>query len=279
MDLNREVGMEYLDSVIEGDCLQVMRTMPKACVDMVLCDLPYGSTRNNWDQVIDLKKLWKLYRRVLRPGGVVVLFAQGLFTGQLINSNPSMFAYKIVWIKSIATNFLNVSKQPLRKHEDICVFYQGSSVYQPQMVKGQPYDAGVRKSNAGNSYGNFGASPIRNLTGKRYPADVVYLDDNVAPDHVHCKSSAHLGEGYLHTTQKPVQLGRWLIRTYTRPGAVVLDNACGSGSFLEAAVMEGRHFIGIEKNQITRKGQRLDIIKICRKRLEKAMGKKANLFG
>ena len=117
-----------------------MPNIPDKSVDMILCDLPYGTTQNKWDSVIDLKKLWQQYKRIIKDNGAIVLTAQGLFTAKLILSNEDWFKYKIVWIKSKSTNFLNAKKQPLRKHEDICVFYKRQPTYNPQMTKGESYD-------------------------------------------------------------------------------------------------------------------------------------------
>lgn len=135
----------FVNRVIEADCLQVMPLIPDKSIDMILCDLPYGTTQNKWDSVIDLEKLWAEYMRIIKDNGVIVLTSQGLFTARLIMSNESWFKYKIVWIKSKSTNFLNAKKQPLRKHEDICVFYNQQPTYHPQMTQGECYDKGVRK--------------------------------------------------------------------------------------------------------------------------------------
>lgn len=224
------------DYLIEGDCLEVLAHVPDDSIDMVLCDLPYGTTQNKWDSVIDLDALWKQYRRVVKNNGAIILTSQGIFTAKLILSNEREFKYKIVWEKSKSTNFLNAKKQPLRKHEDICVFYRRQPVYNPQMGTGVAYNKGKRKNQLSGSYGDFG--PIEVMSeGTRYPTDVVYF-----------KTAESEGK-VVHPTQKPVALGRYLIRTYSNPGDVVLDNASGSGSFLLAARQEGRKFIGIEKNQ------------------------------
>lgn len=114
----------YIDKVIEDDCLNVLPKLPSRSIDMILCDLPYGTTQNKWDSVIDLQQLWKQYKRIIKENGVIALTSQGLFTAKLILSNEDWFKYKIVWIKSKSTNFLNAKVQPLRKHEDICVFYE-----------------------------------------------------------------------------------------------------------------------------------------------------------
>lgn len=262
---------EYIDKLIEGDCLEVLPELPDKCIDMILCDLPYGQTHNSWDKAIDLKRLWVQYRRIIKKNAVVLLTGSGLFTAKLILSNPEMFRYKIVWIKSKATNFLNVQRQPLRKHEDICVFYDGQSVYHPQLRKGRPYDRGVRRGQSEN-YNAFKASPIRNDTGLRYPADVVFFEGEHQEDYIYARTAETEDKNY-HPTQKPVQLGCYLIRTYSNPGDIVLDNCCGSGSFLVSAIVEGRHFVGIEKNEIKLRTNRkfTDYIQICNKRIALAM--------
>ena len=227
---------EIINSVIEGDCLEVMKKMPDSCIDMILCDLPYGTTQNKWDSVIPLEELWRQYKRVLKPNGVVVLTSLGLFTAQLMLSQPKMYKYRWIWQKSKATNFLNAKKQPLRKFEDVCVFYSKQPTYNPQMIEGEPYDKGVRKNQLSGSYGDFQPAHVRS-DGLRYPTDVIYF-----------KTAESEGDVW-HPTQKPVELGRYLVRTYTNPGDIVLDNTCGSGSFLVSALLEGRNFIGIEKNE------------------------------
>ncbi len=248
-----------INSVFEADCLDKMKEIPSGAVDMILCDLPYGMTQNGWDSYVPLLPLWEEYKRVIKPNGAIVLTSAGTFTARLILSNESWFKYKMVWVKSKPTNFLNAKKQPLRKHEDICVFYQKQPVYNPQMTEGEAYDKGVRKDQLTGSYGDF--KPVRiKSSGERYPTDVVYF-----------KTAESEGKVY-HPTQKPVELGRYLIRTYTNPGDVVLDNTCGSGSFLVAALLESRNFIGIEKNQdvaMFKKGT-VNYIEICKQRLQLA---------
>lgn len=233
-----------------------MKQLPDKSIDMVLCDLPYGTTQNKWDSIIPLDELWKQYCRVVRDDGAIVLTSQGMFTAELMLSNPKMFRYKWVWEKSKSTNFLNAKKQPLRKHEDVCVFYKKQPVYHPQMIEGEPYDKGVRKNQLSGSYGDF--LPVHvHSEGKRYPTDIIYF-----------KTAESEGKVY-HPTQKPIELGRYFVRTYTNPGDVVLDNTSGSGSFLVAALMEGRNFIGIEKNENVAlfKKEDIDYIKITKLRL------------
>ena len=235
----------FVNKVIQGDCLEVMVTIPDNSIDMVLCDLPYGTTQNKWDSVIDLEQLWEQYNRIVKPNGAIVLTAQGVFTAQLILSNPKYFKYKIVWIKSKATNFLNAKKQPLRKHEDICIFYKKQPVYNPQMTTGEAYDKGFRKDQLTGSYGDFKSNHVKS-DGKRYPTDVLGMED--VDDFVYIKTAESEGKVY-HPTQKPIALGRYLVKTFTNEGDIVLDNACGSGSFLLGALLENRKFIGIEKNE------------------------------
>src|SRR5476651_794597 len=131
---------QHLNKVIEGDCLEVMQYFPDSSIDLVLCDLPYGTTPNPWDIPIDFNLLWQQYERIIKPNGVIALTSAGIFTGTVILSNPAWFKYKIVWIKSKSTNFLNAKKQPLRRHEDICIFYKKQPVYQPQMIPGKAYN-------------------------------------------------------------------------------------------------------------------------------------------
>lgn len=219
----------FRDRIIEGDCLEVMKGIPGESIDMILCDLPYGTTQNKWDSIIDLDLLFTEYMRIIKPHGAIVLTSSGLFTAKLMFHAPEIYKYKIVWVKSKATNFLNAKKQPLRKDQ------------------------------LTGSYGAFFPKHVKS-DGSRYPTDIVYF-----------KTAESEGAVY-HPTQKPVELGRYLIRTYTNPGDIVLDNACGSGSFCVAAVLEGRSFIGIEKNEDVAlfKKRPVDYIDICNQRIKEA---------
>lgn len=249
----------FINNVFEGDCLEIMKQLPDKSIDMVLCDLPYGTTQNKWDSVIPLGELWQQYRRIVKDDGAIVLTSQGMFTAELMVSNPKMFRYKWIWEKSKSTNFLNAKKQPLRKHEDVCVFYRRQPVYHPQMIDGEPYDKGIRKNQMSGSYGDF--QPVHvHSDGKRYPTDIIYF-----------KTAESEGKVF-HPTQKPVELGRYFVRTYTNPGDIVLDNTSGSGSFLVAALLEGRNFIGIEKNEnvaLFKKGD-INYITVTKQRLRDA---------
>lgn len=238
---------DFVNKVVQGDCLEVMQSIPNKSIDMILCDLPYGTTQNKWDSVIDLQKLWAEYERIIKDNGAIVLTSQGIFTAKLILSNEKLFKYKITWIKSKSTNFLNAKKQPLRKHEDICIFYKKQPTYNPQMTEGEAYDKGIRKDQYTGSYGDFKPKHVKS-NGERYPNDIVFYEEQNLDDFVYIKTAEAEGTVY-HPTQKPIELGRYLIRTYTNPGDIVLDNACGSGSFLLSAILENRNFIGIEKKR------------------------------
>ena len=229
------------------DCLELMKLIPDKSIDMILCDLPYGTTQNKWDSVIPLDKLWKQYERIIKDNGVIVLTAQGVFTAKLTLSNEKLFKYKIVWEKSKSTNFLNAKKQPLRKHEDICVFYKKQPIYNPQMRKGKPYNKGIRKDQLTGSYGDFKPVEVKS-NGDRYPIDVVYF-----------KTAESEGAVY-HPTQKPVALFEYLIRTYTNEWELVLDNCAGSGTTGVACTNTKRDFILIEQLQ--------EYVDIAHKRLE-----------
>ncbi len=259
MSKKKYIEKDYLNNIFQADCMDLMKKLPSKSVDMILCDLPYGTTQNKWDSVIPLDELWKEYLRIIKDNGAIVLTSQGVFTSLLITSQMRYFKYKWIWEKSKATNFLNAKKQPLRKHEEICVFYKKQPTYNPQMVQGEPYDKGVRKEQLSGSYGDFSPRHVFS-TGERYPTDVIYF-----------KTAESEGK-VVHPTQKPVELGRYLIRTYTNAGDIVMDNTFGSGSFLVSALLEGRNFIGIEKNENVQlfKGESIDCLKICKERLKEA---------
>ena len=245
-----------INQLFEGDCLEYMNLIPDESIDMILCDLPYGMTQNKWDSYISLDELWKQYNRIIKPNGAIVLTSNGVFTAKLILSQPNIYKYKWVWENSKPTNFLNAKKQPLRKHEDVCVFYKKQPTYHPQMTKGEPYDKGIRKNQLSGNYGDF--DPVHVASdGERYPTDVIYI------------KTAESEGAVLHPTQKPIELGRYMVRTYTNPGDVVLDNTFGSGSFIVAALMEGRNFIGIEKNEDVAlfKKEEIDYIDVAKRRL------------
>lgn len=224
--------------LFQGDCLDIMPTLAPGCVDMVLCDLPYGTTQNKWDSVLDLARLWAAYARLGKPSAAKVFTAAQPFTSALVMSNAREFKYDWVWHKPKGTGHLNAKKQPLRDKEDIAVFYAEQPTYNPQMTPGTPYKnkAGkdhTSKSSMTESYGSY--TNFRNdNAGLRYPKQVIAF--------------GVVERGTLHPTQKPVALMEYLIKTYTNPGDTVLDNCMGSGTTGVACVNTGRNFIGIEKD-------------------------------
>lgn len=249
-----------INNVVQGDTIAKMKELPDNSVDLLLVDLAYGTTQNKWDSVILLPDLWEQYHRVVKENGAMIFTASGVFTAKLILSNPKEYKYNYTWIKSKATNFLNAKKQPLRKHEDILVFYRKQPTYNPQMTSGSAYSKGIRKDQITGSYGDFRPVLVKSK-GRRYPVDVLYFKTAEAEGKV------------VHPTQKPVSLGRYLIRTFSNPGDVVLDNTSGSGSFLVAALQEGRNFIGIEKNENVAlfKKQKVDYIEVTKSRINQAV--------
>lgn len=209
----------------QGDCLELMKDIPDGSVDLILCDLPYGTTQNKWDSVIPFDRLWTEYRRICRKGAAVVLTAAQPFTSALIMSNVEEFKYSWTWRKSKPTGHLNAKKQPMRNTEDVTVFYRHQCLYNPQGVR--ETDVMVSRTNRGN-YGECSKTTRQTVTG--YPATLLeFATEN--------------GE---HQTQKPVALMEYLIRTYTNEGDTVLDNCMGSGTTGVACANTGRNFIGME---------------------------------
>lgn len=240
--------MLELNKIYKGDCLDIMQGIDDKSVNMVLCDLPYqvlnkDNPNAQWDRLIPFEPLWQQYKRIIKDNGAIVLFAQGMFTAQLMMSNPKMWRYNLVWDKVLKTGFLNANRMPLRQHEDICVFYKLLPVYNPQMTKCEPRQKNHRRHNKnGDSivltnrcYGTFGDVPDV-ITDEKYPTSII----SIPKEHIKGKS--------YHPTEKPVALLQYLIRTYTNQGDLVLDNTCGSGGTCVAAIREKRSFIGIELN-------------------------------
>ena len=220
----------------QGDCLELMKNIPDGSVDMVLCDLPYGTTRNKWDSAIPLDKLWEQYKRVIKDNGAIVLFSAEPFTSLLITSNIQWFRYDLIWSKTQGSDFLNANRKPLRSHENICVFYKKQPTYNPQKTDGKPYKAKSGETTSTN-FGKFnGNHYTENKDGKRCPLSVL-------------RFSGEHNRGKQHPTQKPTDLLEWLIKTYTNESEIVLDNSMGSGSCGVACVNTNRHFIGIELDE------------------------------
>lgn len=239
-------------NLMHGDCLEMMKLIPDGSVDMVLCDLPYGTTACKWDAVIPFDQLWGEYRRVVKPSGAIVLTAAQPFTTALIASNYEMYHHSWVWNKKFAANFPQAKRQPLRVHEDIVVFGK-TPTYYPQMTKRDtPIKKGANKGAA--VFGGVSGLGREDYEGKVY--------DEKCPETILDFSSRAEKRG-LHPTQKPVALMEYLIRTYTNEGDTVLDNTMGSGTTGVAAVNTGRKFIGIERDD--------KYFAIAQKRIEDAM--------
>ena len=216
-----------------GNCLNLMCEIPDKSVDMILCDLPYGTTQNKWDSVIPFDLLWCQYRRVIKDNGAICLFGQGLFTANLICSNKQMYRYDLIWEKPKAGGFLNARRMPLQAHENISVFYKKLPTYNPQMEIGKPYIKKAVTNGDGKNYGKFDrVGEVAVNEGTRFPRSVIKISND--------------NHKSLHPTQKPIELLEWLIYTYTNENETVLDNCMGSGSTGVACVNTNRKFIGIE---------------------------------
>ena len=226
-----------------GDCLEIMKDIPDGSIDMILCDLPYGQTaRNKWDTVIPFDALWEHYKRIIKDNGAVVLFANGMFTSDLMQSNKSMWKYNLVWDKVLPSGFLNAKKMPMRRHEDICIFYKKPPTYNPQMTEGEKCHS--KGKAAGQSQDSLSD---RNTNYRDYI--VVETEGNMKyPTSIQKFQKPHPSTS-VHPTQKPVTLLEYLIKTYTNEGDIVLDNCMGSGSTGVACINTNRNFIGIELDE------------------------------
>lgn len=229
-----------LNKIYNEDCLVGMKNIPNASVDCIICDLPYGvlnkqSEAGGWDNIIPLEPLWKEYLRITKPDAAIILFCQGMFTAQLMMSQPKLWKYNLIWSKQRATGFLNANKMPLRSHEDIAVFYRKQPIYNPQMVKCAPHQRNHDRGNGPHQrkmgcYGNHNEVPT-NMSDEKFPRSII------------CFEKEHYT---FHPTQKPVALIRYLIRTYSNEGDTILDNCMGSGTTAIACIREKRNFIGFE---------------------------------
>ena len=255
----------------QGDCLELMKDIPSKRIDLILCDLPYGTTKNKWDSVLDLDSLWEQYNRIIKDRGVILLFAQTPFDKVLGVSNLKHLRYEIIWQKTAPTGFLNANKMPMKAHENILVFYKKLPTYNPQKTQGHTRKVASKESraksierqklkvdNKDSNYNFYGESSTGYDSTERYPLSVqVFAKDQQK-------------ENY-HPTQKPVALLEWLIRTYTNEGDLVLDNCMGSGSTGVACVNTNRDFIGIELTE--------QYFKIAQSRIEKAVKNKVEVEG
>jgi len=228
-----------------GDCLKRMKEIEDKSIDMILCDPPYGVLNKSnpsakWDSIIPFEPLWEQYKRITKPNAAIVLFSQGMFTANLMLSNPKWWRYNLIWDKVLKNGFLNANRQPLRQHEDICVFSSGQTTYNPQMVKCEPHKRNHGKGSMGkqvnNCYGSFVSTPTI-ISDEKYPTSIISFPKK----HINGKS--------YHPTEKPTDILEYLINTYSNENDLVLDNTCGSGSCGVAAINTNRRFIGIEKDE------------------------------
>jgi site-specific DNA-methyltransferase (adenine-specific) len=227
-------------NLYQGDCLEIMKTIPENSVDFICCDPPYGTTSIKWDQVIDFNEMWNCYDKIIKPKGVICLFGSQPFSSQLICSKLNWFRYELIWNKNKCGSPGLAKYRPMKTHENILVFYKKpGGTYNPQMEKGEPYS---RTSKNPEGYvgkkneHNYGLKPRKSFTnnGTRYPKSILNISRDFS------------AQQQVHPTQKPVPLLEWLIKTYSNENEVVLDNCMGSGSCGVAAVNLNRKFIGIE---------------------------------
>jgi len=246
--------MTKINEIWLGDCLELMKNIPDKSVDMVLCDLPYGSTKCKWDVIIPFEPLWEQYKRICKDDCAILLFGQTPFDKLLGCSNLEMLKYEWIWEKTQSTGFLNAKKMPMKAHENILVFYKSPPTYNPQKTTGhKPINSYTKKADVQNKttvYGNVKNDVSGGGETDRYPRSVQIFSSDKQKNKLN---------GTIHATQKPVALCEYLIKTYTNEGEVVLDNCAGSGTTLVAAKNLNRQFIGIEKEE--------EYYKICLKRL------------
>ena len=224
----------------QGDCLDLMKNIPDGSVDMILCDLPYGTTACKWDTVIPFEPLWEQYWRVVKPRAAVVLTASQPFTSALVMSQVDRFKYSWIWEKNRGSNFATTKYQPMKEHEDVCVFGDGVTVYNP--IYQDRAEGGKSRSKYKIKPSNTGK---REALGGMIEVDVRNIDPNKRVPRSIQKFNTQVG---LHPTQKPVALFEYLIRTYTNPGDIVLDNCAGSGTTAVACENLNRKWVCIEQD-------------------------------
>ena len=237
--------MIELDKIYNEDCLEGMKRIADGAVDCIITDLPYGvlneqSEGGSWDSIIPLEPMWEQFKRVTKPNAAIVLFCQGMFTAKLMMSQPKMWRYNLIWDKGRVNGFLNSKRMPMRHHEDIAIFYQSLPTYNPQMIKTKRHPrrhgVGSNGKQTNRCYGGFVGTPTT-YSDENYPDSIAYFVKGAEKD------------DDLHPTQKPVDLLRYLILTYSNEGDTILDATIGSGTTAVAALMEKRHFIGFETNK------------------------------
>lgn len=241
------------NNIYHGDCLDVLPYIIEQSIDIILCDLPYGSTKNKWDIIIPFEKLWPQYERIIKNNGIIILFGQGMFTAKMMLSNEKLWKYNLIWEKDRPSGFLNAKIMPLRSHEDICIFYKNTPKYFPIMTEGKSSHSigkvkGDKKCINNNNYGDFGR--VETIGTQKYPRSVHKYNKHHPP---------------IHPTQKPVELCEYLIKTYSNENDVVMDNCIGSGSTIIAAQNTNRQYIGVEKDNTYFQLAKERIEKNCKK--------------
>ena len=228
---------ELINKIHNADCLEKMKEISDKSIDMILCDLPYGTTACKWDTIIPFEPLWEQYKRIIKDNGAIVLTASQPFTSALVMSNIKMFKYCLIWNKRKSSSALHAKIQPLRIHEDIVVFGKNKTIYNPQMVQGKPRVDKESKISNGEAFGNNTVTrKYENKDGLYYPKSILDISNADQTNKV-------------HPTQKPVALFEYLIKTYTNEGDLVLDNCAGSGTTAIACLNTNRQFIVMEKEQ------------------------------
>ncbi len=222
----------------KGDCLELMKDLPDKSIDAIIADLPYGTTQNKYDIRLPFDELWGQYERIIKDNGAIVLFGQGLFFVDLINSNRKLFRYDLVWDKQLVSGFLNANRMPLRVHENIAVFYKRLPTYNPQYTEGKPLHSKgksyLNKEHKNENYGKFKMTDdSRAGSTQKYPKSIISFQ------------KPHPSKAQ-HRTEKSIEMLEWLIKTYTNEGDVVLDNTMGSGTTGVACINTNRNFIGME---------------------------------
>ena len=222
-----------IDTIYNMDCLEGMKAIPSGSIDAIICDLPYGTTACAWDSVIPFDPLWYQYKRIIKPKGNIILFGSGRFVFSLYASQPNLYRYDLIWKKSKCGSPFSAKYMPMKKHEHILVFGESGSVYNPQMESGEPYHRKwTPNKNNNHKYGIEGVQT--NNQGTRHPTTILDFPQQWRR------------QDQLHPTQKPVELLQWLVRSYSNPVDIVLDNCMGSGTTAIACIKENRHFIGFE---------------------------------
>jgi len=231
--------MIELNKIYNEDCLEGMKRIEDKSIDLILCDLPYGQTKCRWDKIIPMDKLWEQYRRIIKDNGAIVLTASQVFTTMLIENNKDIFRYEWIWMKNIATGFVQAKKRPLKNHENICVFYKNQCKYNPQGIQKIDKFHSARQHRGGrvldgDNYEKVSLNKEYVQEFTNYPKSILYFKKE--PKNI-------------HPTQKPLALFEYLIKTYTDEGDVVLDNCMGSGTTAVACINTKRNYIGFENDK------------------------------